>query len=140
MITNKENKAKEIIGRIKENFARQKPTSDKPNSIYLIWQHPYMTAGGDTFISSLMELAGFQNMFSEKKRYPEVTIADLQIANCKWLLLSSEPYPFTQKHIDELQPHLTNTRIMLVDGEMFSWYGSRLQYAPAYFNKLRDEL
>ena len=61
----------------------------------------------------------------------------MQIADCQLLLLSSEPYPFKQKHIDELQPLLPHIKIVLVDGEMFSWYGSHLQYAPGYFKELR---
>ncbi len=59
---------------------------------------------------------------------------------CELLLLSSEPYPFKQKHIDELQQQLPDTKIILVDGEMFSWYGSRLLHAPAYFKRLLKEL
>lgn len=135
-ITNKAEQASEIILRIKENFARLPTPDSRLQTCYLIWQNPYMAAGGDTFIHSMMAAAGFKNIFGNKKRYPEVTIAELQTANCKLLLLSSEPFPFKQKHIDELQPLLPETKIMLVDGEMFSWYGSRLLQAPDYFNQL----
>ena len=81
----------------------------------------------------MLDLAGYENIFANKTRYPEVRVDDLQKENLEFLLLSSEPFPFKQKHIDQLQPHLPGTKILLVDGEMFSWYGSRLQYAPRYF-------
>ena len=138
LLVNKEQQADEITNRIKENFSQLETRNSQLAACYLIWQNPCMTIGGDTFIHSMMEAAGFKNIYSAKTRYPEVTIAELQTANCKLLLLSSEPYPFKQKHIEEIQPLLPETKIILVDGEMFSWYGSRLQYAPGYFKKLYE--
>ena len=99
-----------------------------------------MTVGGDTFISDMLNHAGFQNIFSGKSRYPVVTVEELQTVNCELLLLSSEPYPFKQKHIDELAQQLPHTKIILVDGEMFSWYGSRLLHTPAYFQQLQQQI
>ena len=107
---------------------------------YLIWRDPYMTIGGDTFINDMLVRCGFQNIFSNKTRYPEISIAELQTANCKLLLLSSEPYPFKQKHIDELRSQLPGTKIILADGEFFSWYGSRLLRSPAYFKQLITQI
>lgn len=140
MIINKKQQTKEMVWQIKENFAQLPTINYKLQTAYLIWKNPYMAAGGDTFIHSMFEAAGFKNIFENDPRYPEVTIAELQMLNCELLLLSSEPYPFKQKHIDELQPLLPGTKIILVDGEMFSWYGSRLLLAPEYFNKLRNEI
>jgi len=107
---------------------------------YFVWREPYMTIGGDTFISDMMERAGFQNIFHASSRYPVTTIRELDDMDCKILLLSSEPYPFSQKHIDEMQAALPNTKIILVDGEMFSWYGSRLLKAPAYFKHVHEQV
>ena len=127
------------------------------NTAYLIWKNPYMAAGGDTFINDMMQRCGFNNIFKYIARYPEVNIeqstlqpinnSTIQLLNnstskpfnpssLQLLLLSSEPYPFKQKHIAELQQQLGGTRILLVDGEMFSWYGSRLSHAADYFIKL----
>lgn len=114
--------------------------SQKRRVCYLIWKDPYLTVGGDTFIHNMLQQAHFENMFSGEKRYPEVAIEELQKRNCELLLLSTEPYPFTQKHIAFLQPQLPNTKIITVDGELFSWYGSRLQWAPAYFKALHERL
>ena len=140
LITNKELAATKIIFCIKENFAKIEIPPAKPAAGYLIWQNPFMTIGGDTFIHSMLEAAGFKNLFAYKTRYPEVTIADLEIENCRLLLLSSEPFPFTQKHINELLSRLPNTQILLADGEMFSWYGSRLLQAPEYFMNLHRQI
>lgn len=112
----------------------------KPGTGYLIWRDPYMTVGGDTFINDMLNRAGFANIFEPMTRYPVITIEDLKTASCELLLLSSEPFPFKQKHIEELKPHLPNTRIELVDGELFSWYGSRLLQAPSYFTGLLRRL
>jgi len=139
-ITNKQLKAKEISNGVKENFSLL-PVQNRPQpTCYLIWQNPMMTVGGDTFISNMMNRAGFQNIFENQTRYPEITIEQLKAQNCKLLLLSSEPFPFKQKHIDQLRPLLPNIKIILVDGEMFSWYGSRLLKAPAYFELLRNQV
>ena len=133
-------KAMDLTGQIKKKFFQLLSANAALRTCYLIWREPYMTIGGDTFISNMMEYAGFQNIFQTHNRYPEITIEQLNVINCQLLLLSSEPYPFKQKHMDELQPLLPNTKIVLVDGEMFSWYGSRLIKAPAYFRQLQDQV
>lgn len=139
-LSNKESKAKQISAEIRHRFSQLQTTHYQPQTCYLIWQNPYMTIGGDTFINDMMKRCGFQNIFQQQKRYPEIAIEQLKTANCKLLLLSSEPFPFKQKHIDELQPLLPGTKIILVDGEMFSWYGSRLLKAPAYFQQLQNQV
>jgi ABC-type Fe3+-hydroxamate transport system substrate-binding protein len=106
---------------------------------YFIWRKPYMVAGTDTFINSLLQKLGLSNVF-KAGRYPEITTDELKTANPDMILLSSEPYPFKQKHIDEFKEILPLARVILVDGEMFSWYGSRLLYAPAYFKELLNGL
>jgi ABC-type Fe3+-hydroxamate transport system substrate-binding protein len=143
IITGKQPEAKTLAAAIDKNFyelEKLETQNPKPKTAYLIWRNPYMAAGGDTFINDMLNKCGFENIFAEKNRYPQINIAELQTANCKLLLLSSEPYPFKQKHIDELQNQLPGTKIVLVDGEMFSWYGSRLLQAPGYFNELIHNL
>ncbi len=140
ILVNKESKATNINQKILEGFTSLNADGFRLSTAYLIWRNPYMTAGGDTYISDLMELCGFENVFVDELRYPEITIERLQLENCQLLLLSSEPYPFKEQHIQELQLHLPNTKIILVDGEMFSWFGSRLQHAAAYFKQLQKEI
>lgn len=106
---------------------------------YLIWRKPYMAAGKNTFIDHIMSMNGITNVIKEE-RYPEITLEELKTLNCDLILLSSEPYPFGSKHIEGIQSVIPNTRIILVDGEMFSWYGSRLVKAVQYFFEFQKEL
>ena len=97
-----------------------------------------MAVGADTFVDFLLKLNGFQNVFTKKEgRYPEVELQELDSADI--ILLSSEPFPFKQKHMDEIS-EATNTKVILVDGEYFSWYGSRLLGAFDYFKKLQEKI
>lgn len=111
------------------------PAFPKRKCAYLIWKNPYMTIGSDTFIHEVLNQVGFENIFKNEKRYPEISVESLRTAD--YIFLSSEPFPFQQKHIDELQKELTNSKIILVDGEAFSWYGTHLAKCEDYFKKLQ---
>lgn len=138
---NKQEVTDKLIGEIKKRFAElQTDQSTIKTCCYLIWQNPYLTVGADTFIHSMIEKAGFTNCCADKKRYPTISIEEIQELNPHLIFLSSEPYPFKQKHIEELQKELPAAKIILVDGELFSWYGSRLLKSPAYFKKLHEEI
>jgi len=97
----------------------------KQRAAYLIWQNPYITIGKDTYIHDMLHHAGYENVFGEQTRYPIFTLEELQVHQPEVILLSSEPFPFKQKHIEELAVTFPNTSIRLVDGEAFSWYGTR---------------
>jgi len=127
--------AADLVQKIKQAFENIHPTK-KIKAAYLIWRKPYITIGNDTFIHDMLAHCGLQNIFAHQTRYPTITIEQLKNIECQLLLLSSEPFPFKQKHLKELQHELPTTKIILVDGEMFSWHGSRLLYAAAYFNGL----
>jgi ABC-type Fe3+-hydroxamate transport system substrate-binding protein len=103
---------------------------------YFIWQKPYMVAAKNTFIDAMLTEIGFQNAFANETRYPEITVENLAQAQPDYIFLSSEPFPFKQKHVAEIQQICPNAIVKIVDGEMFSWYGSRLLLAPAYFESL----
>lgn len=139
-LTGKNEQANSLLEKIKLCFNQLKTQNIHLNACYLIWREPYMTVGGDTFIHSMLEVCGFKNVFKNANRYPEITLQQLALLNCQIVLLSSEPYPFKQKHINEIQEVLPNVKIILVDGEMFSWYGSRLLQAADYFTALRTTL
>lgn len=139
-LTGKSTQADLLHSQIQSAFQSLFITVNKPRTAYLIWRDPFMTVGGDTYIHSMLELAGFDNIFKHESRYPETNPLELRSLDCEVLLLSSEPYPFREKHIQELQDALPDTKILLADGEMFSWYGSRLLKAPAYFQKLREKV
>lgn len=106
---------------------------------YLIWRNPYMAAGSNTFIDSIMGALHFRNTIS-RERYPETTLSELADLSPEYILLSSEPYPFSEKHIGEIQAAVPSAKITLVDGEMFSWYGTRLLHAPGYLLTLLEQV
>jgi ABC-type Fe3+-hydroxamate transport system substrate-binding protein len=139
-ITGKQTAAKKIVSQINKNFEELKPKIKKIRTTYFIWRNPYMAAGGDTFINEMMNYCGFDNIFANADRYPETNLEELLKKNCELLLLSSEPFPFKEKHIEELKSQLPGVKIVLVDGEMFGWYGSRLIHAPLYFSRLLAEM
>ncbi|HRB70068.1 MAG TPA: helical backbone metal receptor, partial [Chitinophagales bacterium] len=111
------------------------------NALYLIWKNPYMTVGKDTFIHDMLTQMGLNNLFAHQTRYP--IIQNLQTSyfqKCQLVLLSTEPYPFSEKHFKEIQEQLPQAKIILADGEYFSWYGSKIIEAPTYFQQLLEKI
>ncbi|UZD24697.1 helical backbone metal receptor [Algoriphagus halophytocola] len=129
-----ETKAEKIAGQLRIDFT--KPLPRKGTAIYLIWKDPIMVAGRDTFINEMLGFAGFENLISTS-RYPQLSEKEMAELNPEYLLLSSEPFPFKDIHMDYFHSLLPRARIRLVDGEIFSWYGSRLLRANTYFQNLK---
>jgi ABC-type Fe3+-hydroxamate transport system substrate-binding protein len=125
-----ENKAEEIVSKLKSDFST--PFPKKGTAVYLIWNDPIMVAGGDTFINMMLGFAGFDNLI-QAARYPQLEAEELIKLDPEYLLLSSEPFPFKDSHIQYFKSLLPKVKISLVDGEIFSWYGSRLLQAKSYF-------
>jgi hypothetical protein len=91
--------------------------------LYLIWKDPWMTVSRDTYISRTLALFGLQTLpESAMARYPELD--DLKVNGVELVLLSTEPYRFSEKHKNELE-HQLKLPVLLIDGEMTSWYGPR---------------
>jgi len=119
------------------NFQKNYASNNKLKVAYFIWNKPYMVAGNNTFINEMLTLCGFTNVFAAKNgRYPEISNEELKAANPDIVFLSSEPFPFAEKHIQQFKDICPNAKVLIVDGEMFSWYGSRLLKAPEYFAEL----
>lgn len=119
---------------LKSQVSNSKPG---PQTAYFIWKKPFIVAGNNTFINDMLTICGLTNVFATPafSRYPTISLEQIQAAKPELILLSSEPYPFKEKHIEELQTLCPEAKILIVDGEAFSWYGSRLLSAPAYFEK-----
>jgi len=137
-ITFTQNKSKDIVYSIIKKFNTFLPFRSR-RCLYLIWKKPWMAAGANTFINSMLNKIGLVNS-TKTSRYPELTDQEISELAPELIFLSSEPYPFKEDHILELQTLVPMAKIILVDGEMFSWYGSRLIKSPAYFNLLRNQL
>lgn len=137
----KEKEAEKLNANIKNlledfnHFIKEKTTL---KVAYFIWKDPWMVAGNTTFINYLLEVNKFDNVYKQFSRYPEIELQSLRKVNV--VLLSSEPFPFKEKHINEIKSYTKNAKVLLVNGEYFSWYGSRLLKAFSYFKNLRNSL
>lgn len=108
---------------------------------YFIWRNPWMVAGNNTFINYLLELNKYDNIYKNIPRYPEIELKKIRVSGDPDLVfLSSEPYPFKEEHAFEIGRHTHHAKTVFVDGEFFSWYGSRLTKAFDYFKTLRDNI
>lgn len=128
-----------LIREIREKFGALKKLPSL-RALYLMWFNPWMGAASGTFIDAMMREVGLINVLSHRQRYPSLTEDEIRELNPEVVLLSSEPFPFGEKHNVLLRELLPAARVRFVDGEFFSWYGSRLRLAPDYFGGLRAEL
>jgi ABC-type Fe3+-hydroxamate transport system substrate-binding protein len=132
-LTNKIEPANQLLDQIRQALTElEQHAFNTASAAYLIWKDPWMTVGGDTFIHDMMNRAGLLNVFGSKTRYPVVELDELQARSPEIVLLSSEPYPFRATHVETLQEILPNSKLVLVDGESFSWYGSRMLHGARY--------
>ncbi|MCB0700102.1 MAG: ABC transporter substrate-binding protein [Chitinophagales bacterium] len=138
-MTGTDGDAVNLVDEIVHAFTGLNHAAEPKKVAYLMWRDPWMTVGGDTFIGHMIHVLGWKNAYEKQTRYPEVTAEDLKAINPDMVLLSSEPFPFKEKHIAEVKTVLPNAQVKLVDGEMFSWYGSRLLKATDYFRELLSE-
>ncbi|HEU5289213.1 MAG TPA: helical backbone metal receptor [Cyclobacteriaceae bacterium] len=132
-------RAVQLLNQIQESFSAIEKLPSL-QTLYLIWQNPWMGAAPGTFIHELMTVAGLQNCLSYHTRYPELDEEEIKSLNPELILLSSEPYPFVRKHMNEMSKLFPKAKIVMVDGEMFSWYGSRLLKFPEYLKLLKSQL
>jgi len=135
-ITGTEEKAATLVKQLQKDFGFV--SQKKGTAVYLIWKDPLMAVGKNTFIEDMLLKAGFENLI-QKDRYPELSNEELMGLDPDYLLLSSEPFPFKKKNLEDLSLILPRSKIILVDGEMFSWYGSRLLGTKAYFQFLENQ-
>ena len=134
-LVNKKNEATRLVSNIQKSFSVIKKFNK--TVLYLIWKNPYMAAGNSTFIGDVLNQMGLINSLKNSDlRYPELTMDEIKNLNPNLIFLSSEPFPFKESHINELKQLVPNATVKLVDGELFSWYGSRLLKSVEYFNNL----
>ena len=129
-------KAQKLIKSIQDELAKT-ATFEEKSAAYMIWRDPWMSVGHDTYIHSVMEHFHLHNIYSDNKRYPKTTLHEISLKKPDLILLSSEPYPFKEKHIKEVGDACSGSDILLVNGEWFSWYGSRMRPAFEKLNTFR---
>lgn len=128
--------AKKLIQKIQGEMEKS-ATFPEITAAYLIWRDPWMSVGRDTYIHSVMEHYHISNIFSGTTRYPKTTLHEISLKKPDLILLSSEPYPFKENHIKEIGDACPGSDILLVNGEWFSWYGSRMLTAFSKLNAFR---
>ena len=133
-------------------------SKDRGTVAYLVWQDPLMAASRETYIGDVLEILGYKNVMDRSTlkdlnqtastRYPTVTLERLILLRPATILLSTEPFPFREAHADDLRsrlyrldgPYAESVKIRIVNGEHYSWYGSRMVPAFRYFAKHHGQL
>jgi ABC-type Fe3+-hydroxamate transport system substrate-binding protein len=143
-ITNKKEKAIQLVKKTDisiNNLQKELKTTTIQSVLYLIWNNPFMSINSDTFIYEMLILNGWENIITTSdSRYPEISEEEVKFLQPDYIFLSSEPFPFKENHKNAIEQQFPNSKVVLVDGEMFSWYGSRLLKASQYFKSLHQIL
>ncbi|MBU3677257.1 MAG: cobalamin-binding protein [Chitinophagaceae bacterium] len=138
-LTRRVEMAREIIEQLQYLSEQLRTPNELRRVLYLIWEKPIMAAGKQTFIDAMLTLAGWENALVES-RYPELNETQITQLNPDLIFLSSEPFPFKSKHLKHYQSLVPQAKVELIDGEMFSWYGSRLLHSFQYIKQLHEKL
>jgi ABC-type Fe3+-hydroxamate transport system substrate-binding protein len=150
LLFNARNRARELIENVRSLVARV-VRKDRGTAAYLVWQDPLIVASRETYIGDVLEILGYKNVFDSstlkdlrpkgRMGYPVVTVDLLVHHTPDAIFLSTEPFPFRRKDVDRLRSRLHHidaeyaerVDIQIVNGEYFSWYGSRMFHAFRYF-------
>lgn len=138
-LVGKENEGKTIIDKWEEVWGG-KETVPFAKVLYLIWKSPYMAVASNNYINSVMEYFGFENCLKHQDRYPVLLESEIKKMNPEIIFLSSEPFPFKEEHIPEFRQIFPNSKVIVVDGEAFSWYGTRQIKRANYLKDLAESL
>jgi ABC-type Fe3+-hydroxamate transport system substrate-binding protein len=137
--------ARRLAAQVAESVARAQRDAPARRTRFFcpIWRDPWMSVGADTYAHDLLQLCGGENVFGSRsdRRYPRVTLADVEAAQPEVILLPDEPYAFGLADVVELSrmevPAASGGRIHSIDGTWVSWYGPRIIRA---IEKLRQIL
>ena len=98
--------------------------------LYFIWKEPFMVASKSTYIGSVLELAGYDNLSTDKLDYPVITVDEIKGMPLDYIILSTEPYPFRKRDCRLIEEKLAKQYdFMKACGKIFSWHGSYTRQA-----------
>ena len=117
---------------------RAQPKGRATTVLYCIWQDPWMSISADTYIARMLAEIGWSVPRLGEARYPRFEWSDELVAGIDGVLLSTEPYRFTEAHAEALEKQIGKP-VRLVDGEMMSWYGSRALAGVRYLRQLAQD-
>lgn len=132
-------KAEALIDQIEKEL-QLVPDEPEKTAAYLIWQSPWMTVGRDTYVHSVMKHWNLENVYGERTRYPKTTLEELAGKQPDLILLSSEPFPFKEKHQRQVEEACGDSTVVMVEGEWFSWYGSRMLQSFRHLHSFRKAI
>ena len=133
-IFSKTKNATSLSENIVKAFSKIQVTKQHVDYLYFVWKNPWMVAGNNTYIESLLSKFYLKNIIN-KSKYPKIELKNIS-SDPQIIFLPSEPYKFSKTDKMELQKVFPKSKILLVNGEMFSWYGSRMVKAAVYIEKL----
>ncbi|MES2317651.1 MAG: helical backbone metal receptor [Pseudomonadota bacterium] len=133
-------RAEAWCAQFEQAYARLEATPKGPTAtvLYCIWQDPWMAVSDDTYIARMLAQIGWRTPQLGTARYPAFSWSEAVVAGIDGVVLSSEPYRFTQAHADALEQQIGKP-VHLVDGEMMSWYGSRSLAGMGYLRELAQQ-
>jgi ABC-type Fe3+-hydroxamate transport system substrate-binding protein len=134
------NQTEALIHDIQERLQERPTEESELRTAYLIWKDPWMTVGGDTYIHDVLDHWKLPNAFGRQQRYPKFELDELKSCHPDLVLLSSEPFPFKEKHLVQVEEACPAARVLLVEGEWFSWYGSQMKHAFGRLNVWRKAI
>jgi ABC-type Fe3+-hydroxamate transport system substrate-binding protein len=142
-ITQTKGKAVELVNEIQQllNELAEIGSDRKRKALVFIWKNPYMVAGRDTYMHELLKLLGYETaIHRDDERYPQVTMDQVEESEPDLLLFTSEPFPYSSRELQIFQEKIPNCKKLIVNGEYFSWYGSRMRKSFQYFKQLKRQL
>lgn len=142
-LVNEAQKAKALTESVRQKFKKidNRILKNENKVAYFIWRKPYMVVGKNNYINDIIKRMGLANVFENlDSRYPEIDESQLKKLNPNFIFLSSEPYPFKERHKAIFEKICPKAKIEIVDGEMFSWYGSRMLKAGDYLLNFQKKL
>ena len=142
-ITQTKGKAAELVNEIQQllNELAEIGSDRKRKALVFIWKNPYMVAGRDTYMHEVLKLLGYETaIHRDDERYPQVTMDQVEESEPDLLLFTSEPFPYSSRELQIFQEKIPNCKKLVVNGEYFSWYGSRMIKSFQYFKQLKRQL
>ncbi|MFD2366238.1 helical backbone metal receptor [Pseudoduganella sp. GCM10020061] len=134
----REDEAEALCAAFEREYALLQAAPRRPNRVlYCIWKDPWMAVSQDTYIAAMLAEIGWTVPQLGEARYPRFEWSDALVRSLDQVLLSTEPYRFTEEHADALERQLGKP-VRLVDGEMLSWYGSRAVRGLRYLRELAE--
>lgn len=117
-------RTKSLINQMNKLIGKTIPKYPDKKYLYLVWKNPFMAAANNTYTSSLLSVFGMKNFLAHEEGYPEINLSEID-ADTDYIFLPDEPWKFTAKDRHEISEIFPKSKVINVDGKLFSWFGYR---------------